>query len=962
MVSVCMLVAVLFPTVTASMHKSRTESKEAHTLSRYLWDKVNLGKRWEVYIQVMAYDLLHSSFYRQGSSNYWTSETLLDVVTHLTTVATNNHPCRKSMQVIRGRQFHGNFFVHNATSSNHFGSVAYRICGVFNFTYYPSHYIDESNVVLSELSDLVPVLSPVGILRFKHNIINLKAGEGFRINCTLSEFTAPRSHTCADGFVKVVLFYPEKYTFYVMCPNWGKQNFVASHITVMVFMHYYQKSLLMQMGDQPFTNLSFHYQILDFVNVSLKTLDLFPIRQRVKNRMEYMLRMHYFYNDTFLTRPNSSMYVGKFPNALIYSVALHTDDLLTPVISIANVTCNIPGEIIFYDGPAQTFWQPVLPLLKHWGCSNISDGTTGGSDQDEVRGSVGELNIILFVPRVKKHESVFLTIAWHAERILPGILQFRKIFVDFGTVKTIYFKSTRSTSVEVVHIQAPNDTFVHLGVPEISHVLHSQMHSSRFFEHCLDGLEIKDPKMIHVSGLVCSNSTAQNLLKHYQTAGLTVGQEVILKKKQYAWIASISAVITASATTCAGYINVLPKISNMFSRTKTPEAVVSFDAARKYFENGSFAGYENLLIIFKRALKACCKLQLVPFNNLESYELHLHDLFKQTYSYLKYTITSEDLTSPARFITDFSSIGYTLQFGNTSSSYGLRLYSLNNRFQKHPLPYTGVWDTEAYSAEIALHSNSLTYATGFKVQVEDGKTLPVCTREDGTNGTYFFFYDINLSGPCAYAELNSQMVRSVVIHKTYESMRCCYVDGYMATDFSIDGIMLLYLFVAESYEPWIGSWWDFSENNTVIKFQVLCKNSCLSVGIEVRLDRVPLRTVRIAYHTNVIEQTYAPGITFPHLRFPFDVATPQSGLVTWNQVCHGHKCYITPRRHMPVTWNEAQKICKEHQGHLVSINSDLEWALLTRLPQQEGEEFIELYNIRGFIIFYIGLVTDVSNY
>ncbi len=63
---------------------------------------------------------------------------------------------------------------------------------------------------------------------------------------------------------------------------------------------------------------------------------------------------------------------------------------------------------------------------------------------------------------------------------------------------------------------------------------------------------------------------------------------------------------------------------------------------------------------------------------------------------------------------------------------------------------------------------------------------------------------------------------------------------------------------------------------------------------------------------------------------------------------------------MAVTWNEAQKACEEKEETLVSINSDFEWALLTLLPQQKGEDFIELCNSSNFILFYIGLVTDVS--
>ncbi len=960
MVRGCILVVLLLYTVTVSIQTRLSESKSTYASSKYLWDKIKFGKRWQVYIHVMTYDLMHSSFYRQGLSKYGTPKNFLGVIGNLTTVAWNKHVCRKGAEIMRGRQIYGKFYVQNSTQFSHFMAAEFRICGVFIFTYYPSHYIDESNVVPDVLKNTFLMIPDV--VSHKHTVVNLKAGEGFRINCTLSEFTAPRSHGCADGRVEVELFQTQKNIRYFICPNWGKQNFVAINIKVSLYILYYQKALSMHIGDQYFTNISLHYQILDFASMLLYSSIMVPHRQSVEAGMKYMLEMYRFYNDTLLINDISSLiYVGKFHSASIYSFTLYTDDFLTPVISRANVTCNIPeGETIFYDGPAQTVWQPALPLLKHWSCLNISDGTTGGSDQDEVRGSVGELNIILFAPRVKTRVSVFLTIAWHAERILPDILQFRKIFVDFGTERTIHFKSTRSTSVELVHIQAPNDTFVHLGVLEISHVLHSQMHSSRFFESCLDGFEIKDPMRFHVLGHICSNSTAQNLLNHYQTDGLTVGQRVIIRKKQYAWLATTSAVISASARRCAGYINVLPRMDNIFSINKLPGVVVSFYAAKKYFANGSFHGYLDLLIIFKRSLKACIKLQIVPFEELGYYEMHLSIHVTLAHAFLKYSISSQDLTSTARFITDFSSMGNTVQFGNTSSLYGLRIYSLNHRSGKHTIPYTGVWDTEAYSAEIALHSSVLPHAAGFKLQVEDGKTLPVCTYEDGTNGTYLVFYNVNLLGPCAYADFTSKEVYSVVIGKIYENIHCCHFEGYITTDHSIEGTILLHLSLPVRYEPWIANSWDLPNNNNIIKFQVLCAHLCESVAIALKLGGISSSPFTVAYHANIIEKTFPVAISFPHLRLPFSPATRQSRLVTWNQICHRMRCYMTPRSYVLVTWDEAQKACEEQQANLVTINSDLEWALLTRLPREEGKDFIQLYNISGFIIFYIGLVASVS--
>ncbi len=55
-----------------------------------------------------------------------------------------------------------------------------------------------------------------------------------------------------------------------------------------------------------------------------------------------------------------------------------------------------------------------------------------------------------------------------------------------------------------------------------------------------------------------------------------------------------------------------------------------------------------------------------------------------------------------------------------------------------------------------------------------------------------------------------------------------------------------------------------------------------------------------------------------------------------------------------------RKACEKQNASLVSINTDLEWTLLTRMPHHEGKEFIELYNIKEVVLFYIGLVTLVG--
>ncbi len=430
------------------MIEPRTEADRTYVSPRYLWDKLKFGTRWHCYIQVTAYDLLYSSVYRE-ILNDGARKTLLDVISNFPVILMERHPCRRGIFVSFGRQVDRNFFVHHTNVSAHFLLVNFRICGEYNFIFNPSHYIDESNIGLSERSLLYPGEKPLV------TSWDLQAGEGFRINCTLSEFTAPRSHGCADARVGIDLFHREKQNFFIMCPNWGKRSFVSVHILVTYLLHYYQKPFFVDKLDQHYTQLTFYYQILDLGNVTVieHLHPMVPTRQHVKMGMEYTLELDHL-NNTFLNWSNASLvYTGQFPYAVVFAFTLYLEDFLTPVISQKNVTCNIPeAEAIFYDGPVQMFWQPALPVLKYWSCSQISSHLMADHNDDEVRGSIGELNVILFVPKNEKRETSKFAITWHAQPMLPEALRIREVVLDLSNITTIHFPPTPATFVDIVHV------------------------------------------------------------------------------------------------------------------------------------------------------------------------------------------------------------------------------------------------------------------------------------------------------------------------------------------------------------------------------------------------------------------------------------------------------------------------------------------------------------------------------
>ncbi len=951
MIRVCMAVVLLFQ----NMSETRNIYPEDHTegtqaFSRYLWDKLQIGTRWKVYIRPMTYDILHSSINRGRQSNYRAQKTLLNTIRDFPSIIIDRHPCRSDIFVAFGREFGNFFFDQHTNESVHVFADDFRICREYNFTYNPMYYIGNPNITLS---DSLTCLGDKP-LRISWNI---QAGEGFGINYTLSEFTVPHSHSCSDAKIKMNL-YNEYRCPLIVCPNWAKQTFVAIQITVNFFLRHYHNPLFIAKRDQKYIKLSFYYQILDLRNVAV-TCYLIPYRQPVKLGMQRRLQLDW--SDKYL------MQVGQFPYASVYAFALYIGELygdfLTPVIYRNNFTCNIPeAKVLFYDGPIQPFWEPALPVLKYWNCPQNFTKTTANRDNEEVRGSLDELNIIILVPRYKTLDSSHFALTWHAHHMLPEALRIREVVLDLSKSLTIHFPPTPTTFIDVVHVQAPESKSVHLSFTELNYVLSNELYARKSYFPCRDGLQINDPmdKKHHVIGQICSNVTAENIIHHYQTNGLIIGHDVVLMRKQYGWLSTISGVITARAHRCIGYVNILPD-EKSFSRTyRVLHALVDFGGTFDIF-NDSALMLSDLRVLFRCFSQACCKIQIVPFGDLALYQLYL---YKIQHTYLKYTITSEDLTSPSRFSVDFSSIGNMVEFRNASSVYGIRVYTMNSscRFAGLTSPYTGVWYSEAYSAQIGLHSSILMHAAGFSVTVEQGRKPPICTDERGTDVTAMFF-DVNLLGPCANTELNIQEIRFLVIYKTHQHRRCCLFDGYISSNYSIQGEVGLYLKLDRnsSIKSSTLNYWPFSDRDTNVKFQVICTQACLAIMIDVDLWNRSLTTFRVGYLAKLIEQNDLTGVTFTQIQLPIGLLSPRPRLISWQQVCLHHRCYITPKPHVPmvVTWDQAKTACERERATLVSINSDLEWALLTRHPKRKGDEFIELYDIRAVKLFYIGIVSDV---
>ncbi len=821
------LLILLFLSATEERETFHNQLKKTDFLSqRYLYHRFHAGTTWQVYLPVMTYDLLYSSIYTDRSSNRNTQRTLLDVTSNLPRVTADRQPCGNSSYVISAVRWERQLYFQFSDFSNHFLLNDSRICGFHRITYIPG--FDKGMI-----KPPYPAITGPLIIRLIIESFGL-----FYSNITL-ELTAPNSYGCADVRLELQPPFQNQFLLYssalgyveMLCPNSGSLSIINTEFTGDLVLNYRrEKAVRHNRDEQYFTIISFHRQILYY------SFRIFPLEALPASLQQvYNLTMHSNIDATLNSYYSPVKFVGELPNTLVYIFVLHIIDYLTPVVFRENVTCNNHAtEVIFYDGRSSAWlisgqFQPILVI---WNCTGLSDGETRNHHNEEVRGSLGAVSILVLAP--KKQTNFHLEINWQAKPMLPSVFRQHTIELGLSTNNTTNIRLTpaHGNAYEVVQIVAPATKFVHLSFSDIKYIRSTGLITESF--GCDDGIEIQDPLQMSMDiyrklGVICSNSTAENILKRYTKNGLTFGRRVNISLIQYWWMAHISAIITARSDHCAGYINLLPYDGSFRTKNLFPSGTVYF-----YLYVSTWAESDEFLdIYFRRATKSCARFQVVIFN---SYIPNLE--FLRCLLQLQYTISSEDLTSPSHYRVDLTCIGDDVQFINTSTQYRLRLVSASAFTQVESFT-PGVYDVEAYVAEIRMDFSFMTHAAGLVVQVEDGKSPPTCStehREAVNMVSMLSIGNVYLSGPCSHAELQARDRLIIIIYRPYDR-HCCRLEGTIVhTPSTKWGLLLLtHLYKYEHPMEVAQAWTDFG-NRTNIIFNVLCDH-VLCMGIKFYINQ-----------------------------------------------------------------------------------------------------------------------------
>ena len=301
------LVILLFLSATGGRETFHKQGENADSLSsRNIYDRLQLGKLWHVYLPAMTYDLLYSSIHLDRSSSRHTQRSLLDVTSKFPWVIKKRHPCRNGTVVITGARSRGHLYFKLSYSSTQALTSDFRICGYFHLTYIPG-YDKELTDQLSHSAEKPLILS-----------WDLMSHGSFLINLTLSGLAAPNSYRCEYARITVT---PITGSFWetsnVLCPNRGAMSAIGVRYEVKLFLNYRRgKAVKNNRRNQYFTTVSFQYQILHTINVSAKVFR--PKTQRRVLQKEYKFQVDSKWNnDTFL-KYSPLVFVGELPEALMY--------------------------------------------------------------------------------------------------------------------------------------------------------------------------------------------------------------------------------------------------------------------------------------------------------------------------------------------------------------------------------------------------------------------------------------------------------------------------------------------------------------------------------------------------------------------------------------------------------------------------------------------------------------------
>ncbi len=457
-------------------------------------------------------------------------------------------------------------------------------------------------------------------------------------------------------------------------------------------------------------------------------------------------------------------------------------------------------------------------------------------------------------------------------------------------------------------------------------------------------------------GGICSHKTAARVQRLYGRHGLVLSDHVMIYIKQYNLLFLARVKLRFSLHQCLGLFNV-----HMHSKTSGKyflDTKKQFELFREnlFYGHGTNFYYRSYGVLQYLGIKrnydtSCFTLQNLNFDTMDNV-----NPMAITNKVIVGTGHVENV-KPSRIAMAFWASDEELKHFDNCFADAFRFFPNNQNNEPYvflKMPEEASWITHASAAKFALDMGCLAFGGAFHIHVQEADNYSQCFSEVG-NYLYDVKHPIMPQGVCGGILVKLyQWGRFTWSHVSFQRpllhARCCHLD-MLAMPSSIPCIKRAYAYRARNWIKRIFDthyWKNQINTSEVFTWKALCtrnnnyelytNDSFINTCLDFFLEELITCDVKIHYRMSLLPLVNNTTVT-------------ESNSI--QQICYRDTCYAIPRNVSTISWDDAQTLCQQMNGSLVSMNSDAEWRqLMTHSLFLEAIMFTKL--------FYIGYRT-VSN-
>ncbi len=651
------------------------------------------------------------------------------------------------------------------------------------------------------------------------------------------------------------------------------------------------------------------------------------------------------------------LYTGLFISAELHGMRINAPWGRTIVLNWEKFKCQLSeGEIriIFYDVPELKISRTVskFDYLGQWLCHNAYSGR-----RKSIEATIGDLTAVVYIERRASFSKKNFSLYFRYTDLSASVSTKDSVILQPMDSHTAYIPARFRKHVHFIYVTATLSNFVSVSFQMLSYMGYTS------HQCILGGMMLSSES--HVEDRVCSNMTGEYLVNHFHSDGITVGRRLVVIAKQYGWLSQISAVLTLKLDVCSGYVNPLPYFIRGELREggiMSKERILMFQQpGRKlsyYYRLSSVDNKEIHVLHLYREKRLCYKLQIVFFDIFGLLELSY--MINASTSFLGdalYYIGGYENELPARFLIHFSYTDDDIQHSDPCMYGGFRFFP-NNRNDEpfifiHPSS-TKTWSIDSHFAIIGAKWSCIKFGSAISIHVEDGSTISACLREFGS-----FMQlpgQIITPGTCGDVLVGRPMYKILDYHVAFmlqrpsQHSRCCFYEGIISAEHKecLYSVSLVRRELKHSTIVNSGLRWDVNTYKELsVRWRDMCWRNmmgflhayCFTVSFQ--LFHAASCKMRLSYRSQLVYHVFENNMNVQGTKY--------------NRLCLSNTCYIAPVNPRYMAWEDAEKICKEKDGSLASINSDWEWNfILSQYKDQKG--FLHVYKAS---VFFIGLHSEV---